>query len=72
MLLWLQPKAASESSPVGCVHGARIFVGWDSVPTGSGRVGSSRRPNLRWLRAEAALGSLATPPTLIRLNNRLS
>ncbi len=40
-----------ESSPVGCLHGARIIVGWDSVPTGSGR-----RPNLRWLRPEAALG----------------
>ncbi len=30
-----------ESSVVTCAHGARMFVGWDSVPTGSGR-----RPNL--------------------------
>ena len=47
----LRPKAALESSSVGCAHSARIFVGWDSVPTASGR-----RPNLLWLRPEAALG----------------
>ncbi|TVS19873.1 MAG: hypothetical protein EA424_06840 [Planctomycetaceae bacterium] len=33
-----------EASPDGCAHGARIFVGWDSVPTVS-----DRRPNLLWL-----------------------
>jgi hypothetical protein len=38
-----------ESSVVTCAHRARIFVGWDSVPTGSGR-----RPNLLWLRPGAA------------------
>jgi hypothetical protein len=40
-----------ESSVVTCAHGARMFVGWDSVPTGSGR-----RPNLLGC-GRAALGN---------------
>jgi len=42
-----QPQVARESPFVGWV---RIFVGWDSVQTGSGR-----SPNLLWLRPEVGL-----------------
>ncbi len=48
---WRSPRRRVDCSAVRCAHGARIFVGWNSVPTGSGR-----RPNLLWLRPQAALG----------------
>jgi hypothetical protein len=40
-------KVFSRNMRARCAH----LVGWDSVPTGSGR-----RPNLLWLRPKAALG----------------
>ncbi len=46
--------------PARCAHLCRLGLRPDRVE--SGRVESSRRPNLRWLRPEAALGKMVPKP----------